>query len=326
MWPIVFTRIMQLLGRSYRFVVTRSTEAHKYLSASDVAADDATEALWMQTYGDINRDRLEHAVYTLIQAAWDYPEAKVHFRTITPQDSRCAHAIFQILLQEYPLDAPYLKFKLLANEMANVMKTPTSHRQFQEFLADQVDTTRNLSRFTFTLDEMLAAAQLASFQNSDCDVLKLTRHKVLRQIESKSVPLSTDLINDTATQLFKKSARAGSALPSDDTVLLTNTACAGCKKCPIHCLKDGRWRPKPGSKFDNVKSPRPASRDDAAGGAKALLSQLDNAEQAELARHLSDKLLLMAQDFASLSDAGSSDHNAASSDHNALSDDEILDP
>ena len=34
--------------------------------------------------------------------------------------------------------------------MANVMKTPTSHRKFQEFLADQVDTTRNLSRFTFT--------------------------------------------------------------------------------------------------------------------------------------------------------------------------------
>ena len=323
MWPIVFTRIMQLLGRSYRFVVTRSTEAHKYLSASDVAADDATEALWMQTYGDINRDRLEHAVYTLIQAAWDYPEAKVHFRTITPQDSRCAHAIFQILLQEYPLDAPYLKFKLLANEMANVMKTPTSHRQFQEFIADQVDTTRNLSRFTFTLDEMLAAVQLASFHTSDCDVLKLTRHKVLRQIESKSASLSTTLINATATQLFKKSARAGSALPSDDTVLLTNTACAGCKKCPIHCLKDGRWRPKPGSKFDNVKSPRPGSRDDA----KALLSQLDDAEQATLARHLGDRLLNMAQDFESLSAAGSSDHQAGSSDPNALSDsDEIIDP
>ena len=25
----------------------------------------------IQTYGDLNRDRLEHAVYTLIQAAWD---------------------------------------------------------------------------------------------------------------------------------------------------------------------------------------------------------------------------------------------------------------
>ena len=33
--------------------------------------------------------------------------------------------------------------------MANVMKTPTSHSKFQEFLADQVDTTRNLSRFYF---------------------------------------------------------------------------------------------------------------------------------------------------------------------------------
>ena len=41
---------------------------------------------------------------------------------------------------------------------------------------------------------------------------------------------------------------------------------------------------------------------------------------------LGDKLLLMAQDFESLSAAGSSDHNAGSSDHNALSDDEILDP
>ena len=320
MWPIVFTRIMQLLGRSYRFVVTRSTAAQKYISASDVAADDAAEALWMKTYGELNRDRLEHAVYTLIQAAWDYPEAKVHFRIITPQDSRCAHAIFQKLLEVYPLDAPYLKFKLLATEMTNVMKTPTSHRQFQDFLAEQVDTCRNLSRFTFTLDEMLAAAQLASFESSDSDVLKRTRHKVLRQIETKSVSLSTDLINDTATQLFKKAARADSALPSDDTVLLTNTACAGCKKCPVHCLKDGRWRPKPGSKFDNIKSPRPASRDDVAS-AKALLSQIDTGE---LARQVTDKLLLMAQDFESLSDAGSS--NAGSSDHNAISDDEIIDP
>ena len=42
---------------------------------------------------------------------------------------------------------------------------------------------------------------------------------------------------------------------------------------------------------------------------------------------LGDKLLLMAQDFESLSAAGSSDHNAGSSDPNALSDsDEIIDP
>ena len=34
----------------------------------------------------------------------------------------------------------------------------------------------------------------------------------------------------------------------------------------------------------------------------------------------------MAQDFESLSAAGSSDHHAGSSDPNALSDDEILDP
>ena len=232
MWPIVFSRIMQLLGRSYRFVVTRSTEAQKYLPPSDVAADDVAEALWMKTYGELNRDRLEHAVYTLIQAAWDYPEAKVYFRTVTPQDSRCAHAIFQKLPVVYSLDAPCLKFKLLATEMTNVMKTPTSHRQFQNFLADQVDTTRNLSRFSFTLDEMLATAQLASFDSSDSDVLKRTRHKVLRQIETQSVSLSTDLINNTATQLFKEAARAGSALPSDDTFVLTNTVCAGCKKVP----------------------------------------------------------------------------------------------
>ena len=140
------------------------------------------------------------------------------------------------------------------------------------------------------------------------------------------MPPTANFKISSLTKSTRPATCRASALPSDDTVLLTNTACADCKKCPIHCLKDGRWRPKPGSKFDNVKSPRPASRDDAAGGAKALLSQLDNAEQAELARHLSDKLLLMAQDFASLSDAGSSDHNAGSSDHNALSDDEILDP
>ena len=91
-------------------------------------------------------------------------------------------------------------------------------------------------------------------------------------------------------------------------------------------LKDGRWRPKPGSKFDNVKSPRPAARDNVTADVKALLSRIDNADQAELARNLSDKLLLLAQNFESLSDAGSSDHNAGSSDHNALSDDEILDP
>ena len=59
----------------------------------------------------------------------------------------------------------------------------------------------------------------------------------------------------------------------------------------------------------------------------ALLSQLDDAEQATLARHLGDRLLNMAQDFESLSAASSSDHQAGSSDPNALSDsDEIIDP
>ena len=76
--------------------------------------------------------------------------------------------------------------------MTNVMKTPTSHRRFQDFLIDQVDITR----FFFTLDEMLAAAQLASFASSDSDGLKQTRHKVLRQIDTRSVSLSTDLIKN----------------------------------------------------------------------------------------------------------------------------------
>ena len=112
-----------------------------------------------------------------------------------------------------------------------------------------------------------------------------------------------------------------SALPSDDLVLRTNNACAGCKKGPVHCLKDGRWRSKPGNKFDDIKSPRPITRDDVAA-AKTLLSQVDTDE---LACKVIDKLILMAQDFESSSAAGSSDHNASSSDPNAISDDEIID-
>ena len=185
MWPVVFDHIMQLLGRSYRFVVTRSPEAQKFFASAEITDDTAQETRWMRTYGDLNRDRLEHVVYLLIKSAWNYPEAKVHFRTITSQTPRCAHAIWQKLLQEYPLDAPYLKYKLLATEMANVMKTPTSQSDFHDFVANQVDTTRNLARFNYTLDEFLAGAQLASFETSATPVLTMTRHKVLTQIETK---------------------------------------------------------------------------------------------------------------------------------------------
>mgnify|MGYP001464222021 CR=1 FL=1 len=79
------------------------------------------------------------------------------------------------MLQEYPLDAPYLKYKLLATEMATMMKTPTSRSEFHEFVANQVDTTRNFARFTYTLDEFLAAAQLADFETSASPVLTMTR-------------------------------------------------------------------------------------------------------------------------------------------------------
>ena len=272
MWPVVFDHILQLLGRSYRFVVTRSTEAQKFLASAEITDDAAQETRWMHTYGDLNRERLEHAVYLLIKSAWNYPEAKVHFRKITSQTPRCAHAIWQKLLQEYPLDAPYLKYKLLATEMANVMKTPASQSAFHDFVADQVDTTRNLERFNYTLDEFLAGAQLASFETSTNPVLTMTRHKVLTQIETKGVSLSTKLINATATKLFRRAAHTSSAdHDSDGDMALvtkcTNTPCPECKQCPLHCMKDGLWRPKP-SKFDNVKSPRRA-------GARALVSQLD---------------------------------------------------
>lgn len=50
----------------------------------------------------------------------------------------------------------------------------------------------------------------------------------------------------------------------------TNTPCPGCKQCPLHCMKDGLWRPKP-TKFDGVKSPRRAG----GSGARALVSTLD---------------------------------------------------
>ena len=52
-----------------------------------MTADDAAEVLWMKTYGELNHDRLENAVYALIPAAWDYPEAKVHFCTIMSEPS-----------------------------------------------------------------------------------------------------------------------------------------------------------------------------------------------------------------------------------------------
>ena len=90
------------------------------------------------------------------------------------------------------------------------------------------------------------------------------------------------------------------------------------------------WRPnlaRLGSKFENVKSPRPVSRADAASS-KALFSQLcDKLESDDdVARKIADKLVLMAQEFQSLSDAGSSDHDAGSSDYNAVRDDELIDP
>ena len=46
----------------------------------------------------------------------------------------------------------------------------------------------------------------------------------------------------------------------------------------------------------------------------------------DVARKIADKLVLMAQEFQSLSDACSSDHDAGSSDYNAVRDDELIDP
>ena len=100
----------------------------------------------------------------------------------------------------------------------------------------------------------------------------MTRHKVLTQIETKGVSLSTKLINATATKLVRRAAHTSSAdHDSDGDMALvtkcTNTPCPECKQCPLHCMKDGLWRPTP-SKFDNVKSPRRA-------GARALVSKFD---------------------------------------------------
>ena len=54
-------------------------------------------------------------------------------------------------------------------------KLDASQSAFHDFVADQVDTTRNLERFNYTLDEFLAGAQLASFETSTNPVLTMTR-------------------------------------------------------------------------------------------------------------------------------------------------------
>merc|ERR1711934_450472 len=89
LWPIVFDHIMQFLSRSYRFVSMRSAEAQKFIDPSEKMDDDAQETLWIQSYSALNRGRLKHVVYTFVKSAWkSYPEAQIHFRTITPQASR----------------------------------------------------------------------------------------------------------------------------------------------------------------------------------------------------------------------------------------------
>merc|ERR1712216_656391 len=75
--------------------------------------------------------------------------------------------------------------------------------------------------------------------------------------------LSTELINEAATNFFRKAAHSSGPAADDDgagvfvsVATPTNAACPECKRCTLHCVKDGLWRSRPG-KFYLVLSPSP---------------------------------------------------------------------
>ena len=61
LWPVVFDRICEALGLTYRFVLTRSDECQKYIPTEAKTSDDAQEQVWMQAHGPW-REKLEQAV------------------------------------------------------------------------------------------------------------------------------------------------------------------------------------------------------------------------------------------------------------------------
>ena len=165
--------------------------------------------------------------------------------------------------------------------MSRVVKPPITRTTFFKYKADQVDATTHLQRFSFNLDETFAAVQLSSYQSSGNVILKTAYDKVMTKLEADpTLQLSTTLINQVTDKCFKRATSLSRAADlddpdvQDDTVLVatgdsTNKPCPGCRQCPIHCIRDGLWRPKP-SKFDNIKSPRP---DQKARAARALVGR-----------------------------------------------------
>lgn len=259
-------------------------QCQQYIPPEAKTSDDAQEQVWMHAHGPW-REKLEQAVYNLIKDLWkSFPEADILFRKTTTTTPRCADAIWAALLTEYPLDASHLKYKLLSEEMSRVVKPPITHTKFFKYKADQVDAATHLKRFSFSLDETFAAVQLSSYHSSGNVVLKTAYDKVMTKLETDpKLPLSTTLINQVTDKCFKRAASLSSAADLDDpdvqndTVLVanddsTNKPCPGCRQCPIHCIRDGLWRPKP-SKFDTIKSPRPGQK---ARAARALVANLDD--------------------------------------------------
>ena len=120
-----------------------------------------------------------------------------------------------------------------------------------------------------------AAVQLSSYRSSGDAVLKTAYDKIMTKLEKDpKLQLSTALINQVTDKCFKRATSHSRDADLSDTVLdaksdPTNKPCPGCRQCPIHCMRDGSWRPKP-SKFENIKSPRPDQR-----AARAPVANLD---------------------------------------------------
>ena len=112
--PALVYHLLRKLGLSLRFVLTRGPKGRALVTADQLALDDERERRWMAV-NSAQREMLEAILYQRIEKLCEsFTDSFKVFDAVGPDDPKCAQAVFEQLLTDFPLTHPGMHKQLLA--------------------------------------------------------------------------------------------------------------------------------------------------------------------------------------------------------------------
>lgn len=216
--PALVYHLLRKLGLSLRFVLTRGPKGRALVTADQLALDDERERRWMAV-NSAQREMLEAILYQRIEKLCEsFTDSFKVFDAVGPDDPKCAQAVFEQLLTDFPLTHPGMHKQLLAHHLQKIMAFDSTDLDDMNRHFKSLSELRKILAFmpAQNINDVLLAVTLAMLKNSDHSRLNASYEKICDDIDAGK-PLTFASVQTICASRLKRGKERARTRHAGDT-------------------------------------------------------------------------------------------------------------